>query len=1113
MFYSFAVKNIMKRSLSQGVIVKMAECFKRREKSERRKPPLRTSVGTQRKAQRNAKGRGGGVRSLFLIVIPLGTGSLVPFGAVTAQVIKDNSLGGESSVVSGDVVIKGIVSDRIDGGASRGSNLFHSFQEFNVGKDRGVYFSNPAGIENILMRVTGSNSSNILGTLGVLGKANLFLINPNGVLFGANARLDLSGSFLASTAKSFIFDNNFEFSTNNPQAPPLLTVNVPLGLQFGESLGSIINNASTFGLEVQSGKSLALIGGNVRLDGGILTAPGGRVSLGGLTQSATVGLNPDGSLIFPLDVEKADVFLTNAAKVDVAELGRGGVAITARNLNIEKESRISAGIKPNLTADGSFPGDINLNATGVMTINQESLVENVVATGATGNTGNINVNANVLFKLAGGGRLRTRTLGKMRSDAGDINIKAGDIYISNPAYNIPGKDATKEDRPALDASNYKYDGFDGFGKGRSGDISLEANGSISLIGEGLIGEVDKENKVISTYNGNRALGGGNISLIAKGSISLDNAKLVSSSIFSQSDGAGDILLQGDRSISLTNNSALNATSYFTGNDVGKITLRSQGLVSLQSSLVSTENLSTNPNTIPGEISIFGQSVLLANGSEVSAKTLGGGYAGGNIIIDAKDRVEIFGINPLFYDAKLFFNKSRPQAAYSTLVTTTEAQANGPAGNITVNTGTLRVADGASLRAGTQGDFRGGNITVNARAVELIGGGKLLTNALGAGNAGTINLNVSDRIAISGTNPDFTEVFNEISSRERSIQEAEKGLGPVDTAASGIYASTSQNSTGLGGNLVINTTGQLLFRNGGQASVSNQGAGQAGDMVITARSIKLDNQGAIKATANSKNGGNISLNVKDYLLMEDNSIISTSAGANKGGGNGGNINIDAAKGFVIALPEQNNDIIANAFQGQGGKINIASTGIFGLTERRSTPLNRTNDIDASSEFGLAGTVTINTPDVDPSRGLVELPTNLVDPSQQIATACNIGDRQRQSSFIVTGRGGLPISPNQPLQDTSMLSEWVRIGKKPVGDRPYVAETVLEEQAPSKLRFGANALRDRQVKVSPQAVATTKIIEAQSWVVDGNGDIQLVAQIPQVNPRNSWQAPVSCPVLKR
>jgi filamentous hemagglutinin family protein len=127
---------------------------------------------------------------------------------VSAQIIPDETLAAESSVVTPDN-IRGIESGlaegealrvRISGGAIRGSNLFHSFREFNIGEGKGGYFENPAAIENIFSRVTGSNPSNILGTLGVLGNANLFFLNPNGILFGPNASLDLRGSFLATTA-------------------------------------------------------------------------------------------------------------------------------------------------------------------------------------------------------------------------------------------------------------------------------------------------------------------------------------------------------------------------------------------------------------------------------------------------------------------------------------------------------------------------------------------------------------------------------------------------------------------------------------------------------------------------------------------------------------------------------------------------------------------------------------------------------------------------------------------------------------------------------------------------------------------------------------------------
>ena len=116
-----------------------------------------------------------------------------------AQITPDNTLGSENSVINQDTINE-IPSDRIDGGATRRANLFHSFQDFNVNAGRGAYFSNPTGIENIFSRVTGINPSNINGRLGVLGEANLFLINPNGILFGESAALNIQGSFFASTA-------------------------------------------------------------------------------------------------------------------------------------------------------------------------------------------------------------------------------------------------------------------------------------------------------------------------------------------------------------------------------------------------------------------------------------------------------------------------------------------------------------------------------------------------------------------------------------------------------------------------------------------------------------------------------------------------------------------------------------------------------------------------------------------------------------------------------------------------------------------------------------------------------------------------------------------------
>ncbi|MEM1169208.1 MAG: filamentous hemagglutinin N-terminal domain-containing protein [Cyanobacteria bacterium P01_H01_bin.35] len=198
-----------------------------------------------------------------------------------AQLVPDRTLGEENSVITPNINIKGRESHRIDGGAQRDANLFHSFEEFNIQRGRGVYFTNPDGVANILTRITGNNASSILGTLGVLGNANLFFINPNGIIFGPEAQLDIQGSFYGATADSILFENGFEFSTSDPQAPPLLTVNVPIGLRLPENAGSIqvegrghnlsldpetfsyVRDNRNVGLQVATGQTLALIGGDI----------------------------------------------------------------------------------------------------------------------------------------------------------------------------------------------------------------------------------------------------------------------------------------------------------------------------------------------------------------------------------------------------------------------------------------------------------------------------------------------------------------------------------------------------------------------------------------------------------------------------------------------------------------------------------------------------------------------------------------------------------------------------------------------------------------------------------------------------------------------------------
>jgi len=206
-----------------------------------------------------------------------------------------------------------------------------------------------------------------------------------------------------------------------------------------------------------------------------------------------------------------------------------------------------------------------------------------------------------------------------------------------------------------------------------------------------------------------------------------------------------------------------------------------------------------------------------------------------------------------------------------------------------------------------------------------------------------------------------------------------------------------------------TTPNLSLMDGATVTVTSEGTGNAGNLNITADIIQLKNQALIQAQTESGNGGDIDLKVGSLLLMRDRSKMTTTAGST---GNGGNINISSPT--IVGL--ENSDITANAVRGQGGNINITTQGIIGL--EYGSQLTPGNDITASSEFGVNGTVQVNTIGVDPNSGLVALPTNFTDSSQKIASGCA---ENSDSSFVTTGRGGTPQNPNQEVRSDRTWSD--------------------------------------------------------------------------------------------
>jgi filamentous hemagglutinin family protein len=710
-----------------------------------------------------------------------------------AQIIQDGTLPNNSQVRPQENITT------IEGGtlSQDGNNLFHSFKEFSVPENHIVEFKYNGNVQNIISRVTGNSVSQIDGILKVSGIPNLFIINPNGIIFGANASLDIGGSFIATTASSLNFSDGNNFSAVSPTTIPLLAVSVPVGLQFGTVANPIRNQSQAspngitnsfrqpVGLQVQAGKTLALVGGNLVFEGGNLTAKSGRIELGSVAANSFVSLKP--------------------------------------------------------TSEGWA-----LGYEGVQKFQNIQLIQRI------------------------------------------------DNYIQIPSQ-------------------------------------------ISAVSQ------DKE--------------------------------------------GGSIQVHGNL-VELTGNRVL-------------LTTQSRGIRD------------------GGDLTITAKKISIQDGAQVFASTINKGK-GGNLIVKASDAVELVG--------------SLTMDTITGLINSTAGQ--GKAGDITINTGKLRILNGAVLVAEITSPVipdagkGGGNITVNAlESVEIAG------------------------ISIAGD--------------------------PSTLSAS-----------------------------------STNSSGDAGDINVNARSIRIENQGKITTDSLSGQGGNIRLNVRDLLLMRRDSQISTNAGSD---GNGGNITINARNGFLVAPTFGNNDITANANFGSGGKITINAKSIFGFVPRTRADLVRelntedpkqlnpnkldTNDITAFSQQSPSfnGTVEINSPDVDPSKGLVELPVNVVDASTQIAASCNGGGKLAKGKFTVTGRGGIPSNPIEQLTAEAVLADWITLEPE-INDRANALQnrTVNQEQLHPK----------NYSQLVNSVTETNEIVEAQGWMVDPNGNVVLVAQVPAATLHSPALTTVSC-----
>ena len=869
-----------------------------------------------------------------------------------SQVTPDNT-------INTQVDIKDNIAE-ITGGEVRGGNLFHSFQDFSLLNGHEAFFNNAINISNIFSRVTGGNISHIDGLIKANGSANLFLVNPAGILFTENARLDIGGSFMATTAEKIEFENG-EFSASIPRQPSL-TINLPIGLGFGSNPGDITiqgrqNNVvveiPSFkvntdnlppGINVNPGKNISLMGGNIDFDGGGIKAPGGNIELASTSGSETISLLPVNDWFhadFDDILQFTDISLSNAAYIDVSSEVAGNINISGRQITVDEGSVILAntslssdhavnitaseaikilGTSGQFNADKSFNEieqiiDNNLSRDEIKNNYSISLIGADIFSDSHGTGNHININTKNL-QIFDAGQIRTVNFSNGKSTAGDTNINAENILVRG-TNNIdslltslittstsPGSVGNGGNVNIFTQSLQVEDGgrikADSFGLGSGGNLTIESQ---ELLLKGFV------KPFVPIFAGLFASSpiddsSGNISIQTRTLNVLDGAK-ISSNTFGKSS-AGKIDIEAD----LINVSGSIPFGNF-----------------FPSSITASVNLGGDPSNVAGivqanpeagRIDIDTNELQVFDGARIEAVNNVGNS--GSINISAQN-IELNGTRPQVRDF------------IGGISTSTRPSSLGDGGDITINTNSLKIFNGAIIRAISLGSGDAGNITINAETTEISG---------------------VDRFAPEPISP--------------------LRVSKINTGA------LKSN----GGNISINSS-SIKVRDFGEISASTaSGKGLGGNIFLNAQNITLQNQSNITAGAFQGNGGNIKINTDTILGLEDS------------------------------------DIRANAFQGNGGNIKITADYLLGFETRSQTTLD--SDITASSEFGLNGNITINTPDTLANEEVIIATKKFDFYSQEklLSQSCLQSNRpEKAGSLIVLSQNGLSESSGTFLDEPEFL----------------------------------------------------------------------------------------------
>ena len=710
-------------------------------------------------------------------------------------------------------------------GKQVGGNLFHSFGIFGLNRGETANFTGPATVANIIGRVTGGQRSSIDGTIkSSITGANLYLINPAGIVFGPNAAVNVSGSFHAATADYLRLSDGAKFLATTPSGSTL-TAAAPAAFGFLNAAPPAITVYGS-SLSVPAGQTLGLAGGSVVVVGATLRAPAGKIRITGIAGAGEVPVAPGNGP--PTVAAYGPVGIVGGSTLDVSDpftFGSGGSIsiragvlivdaseINANNdgpgsggaLRLHGDSQITLSDKAfvHAFAEGSGPGgDIVLTTGpgGGVTVDS-----GLVETGSAlfGRSGNVLVDAGKLSVLDGG-TLASLTIGP--ADSGSVAVTAGSIAVTDG-----GSIATVT-----------------LGPGNGGDVSLTASGAVTI--DSALSPAFGSTAVFTAALGTGVGAAGNMTITA-GSLNIVNGGLVGGASF-----------------------------YGTGQN-GNVSIEVSGATVIDGGARPTGILSTTiaGTAAVGNIVLHTGRLALSNGGQIAADTYGPGTAG-NITV--------------LVDQALTITGSTAAGALTGINSNAEYGSTGNAGTISVSAADLTLsADGViSSQALVGSAGNAGTISVSAGSLSLAGSAQIISSTAGTGDAGTILVSAG---TMSMTDDGDINSSTYASGNGGGISVDVAGLLSVDGQArgfsSGIGSQAAPGSTGNAGQVTV-SAGTLSVTNGGTISTTTFGSGDAGRVMVSAGAVTLSSIGGIaSSTQGAGNGGNVMVAVAGLLAIDGES---------------------------------------------------------------------------------------------------------------------------------------------------------------------------------------------------------------------------------------------------